>query len=745
MIRMVIRSRRLPLIAGLIAILLLAACAQNSQESVTPGSGTQSGDPDVQIALLVGGSPQPVTSGTTVGPNPTFRVTVSDPTLSGVRSITYQFNDGEVTSFELSSGGTATIAPLVALTGASGSLVVNVETNAGRSSTRQVTFNVDSVAPAITSLRFDGTELVSGSIPAVLLTADSGAGVQLDVTATDSGPFASTASIIVEVDGEIVASAVGSLSTLLSGTDFEQGSHSARVYAVDQAGNVSRLYSFIIAVNEPGQIVPPSVAIAAPSEGSVYPQGANIEVVVNSLAGSDEIASVHVAANGIELSSTDRNIFTGVVPSTAGDYTLIAWAVGRDGGRSENVTREIVVSDAAPSVSIESPSDMQTYFPGEQILVSLDIQDAGGGIGDIDVALNGNAPVGNTGHIYEFVAPAASGTYPLEVAVSSLSGDQVTLIQQRVVVELREAPVVTITSPLEGHVYGPNQEITVDIDVQPVNGGGIDEDTVSVTLNGVAMTPVGDSNRTFTAVFPAVAPDSYSRFEIRATASNADGSRRSSPVTRGVFVDAQPPVVRVVTPSFGSSVPTNGIEIEVEAEDHHSGVNEIVIEISQSDVNNWVVVGNLNSPGRITWNGQQGGYLVRSTAYDEVGNRGVSSTVIFYANPAEADLTILDAGLSLIQPAGNAVQIAANTPMELIFLAATSTPDRDYEFRLGVDPIDSLNSSEPDPTDTMYDRFTWTAPADPGEYILWAWHTPDEANEPNEKAFVALIIEVIEP
>src|SRR5690554_3756721 len=102
MIRMVIRSRRLPLIAGLIAILVLAACAQNSQESVTPGSGTQSGDPDVQIALLVGGSPQPVTSGTTVGPNPTFRVTVSDPTLSGVRSITYQFNDGEVTSFELS-------------------------------------------------------------------------------------------------------------------------------------------------------------------------------------------------------------------------------------------------------------------------------------------------------------------------------------------------------------------------------------------------------------------------------------------------------------------------------------------------------------------------------------------------------------------------------------------------------------------------------------------------------------------
>lgn len=576
MSRFRIRSNTLVSLIAVVGILILAACS--NQGDPTDGR-TQNGDaPQVAISLLVGGAPQPMGPDATqvAGPQSQFLIEVRD--RSGTQRVTYSFNGGEQRNLVLDAAGRATIEPAAPLTGSRGSLAVSVTNNHGRSITETVSFNIDSVPPVISSIILDGVERVSSGMPTVQLGSGSTGGAVLEVTAADSGAFASNVRIMLVIGEDVVTTGIGRLNYVLTGASLSEGVHRARIFAVDDAGNVSTNFDFQVSVVALEELVAPVITIASPADNAIVRAGADYAVVVNVTRGSAEVASVHVELEDTALSSLDNRRFTGTAPSQAGDYVLQAWAVGSDGETSEVVTQTLQVSDDEPLLTITNPgTDNQQYAPGATVHASLSVFNGGGGIGAVTMTLNGARPAAVSGYNYEFIAPADSGSYDLVATASSASGQSISRQVRTIEVVEEAAPAVSILSPGEGSVIRAGAVMEVLLSVQNT-GSGIDYDSIEVSVGGDALVQSASDPLRFTGAAPATAGPAMI---IARAASAGAAPQTSQPAMVQVTVSDDAPGLLITAPSAGSQfAPGSIVRATLVVTDAGGGVDESSIAMS---------------------------------------------------------------------------------------------------------------------------------------------------------------------
>ena len=265
----------------------------------------------------------------------------------------------------------------------------------------------------------------------------------------------------------------------------------------------------------PPDTTPPTIDLRSPVDGARVPQGASV-VVDFSCAdeGGSELASCQgTTPDGASLDT-----------STLGEKSVTV--VARDGaGNETTATHTItVVDEAAPQVTLDSPSDGAVYTQGEEVLADYSCADEPNG--------SGLATCSGTVADGEAVDTDALGEHTFTVEASDNAGNTTSRSATYTVVD-RAAPSISISTPANGASYALGAHVVADYScADEANGSGLA--TCSGTVaDGAPVNTASVGEKTFTV-----------------QATDAAGNSASKSVKYNV-VDSAPPAITLTSPADG--------------------------------------------------------------------------------------------------------------------------------------------------------------------------------------------------
>lgn len=180
----------------------------------------------------------------------------------------------------------------------------------------------------------------------------------------------------------------------------------------------------------------PTVSITSPSNGQNFNPGSTVTV---SLATSDSDGSVvfhQIYVNGV-LVDTDGANFTPhyITNAAAGNYTVRAFVRDNDGNSAETTTQFSVGGDNppppppgdggnnAPTVTITSPSNGQSFSPGSTVTVALNANDSDGSVVFHQIFVNGTlVDTDGANFTPHFINNVSAGNYTVRAFVRDNDG-----------------------------------------------------------------------------------------------------------------------------------------------------------------------------------------------------------------------------------------------------------------------------------------------------------------------------------
>jgi hypothetical protein len=284
------------------------------------------------------------------------------------------------------TGGAATMAFNT------GTALVSSTTNAdilgSLTATGGGTYTVDTAPPT-----------VSVTAPANNSTVALGTTPTLSATATD----ASSAVTKVEfyVDGALFNTDTTSPYSATWTTGVTAGAHTIQAKAYDTFNNVAT--SSLVNVTVADQTAP-TVALTAPATGS-FVSGATVAVTANS---SDNVGVVGVQfkLDGVNLGTEDTTSPYSTTWNTSGAtnaaHTLTAVARDAAGNTTTSTSVSTTVDNAAPTVSITSPTNFATVFGTVAVNATATDNTGGSGISKVEFYVDGTLSSTDTTSPYSF-------------------------------------------------------------------------------------------------------------------------------------------------------------------------------------------------------------------------------------------------------------------------------------------------------------------------------------------------------
>lgn len=217
----------------------------------------------------------------------------------------------------------------------------------------QVDLAVLNVAPAA---------LISGSA-----SVAQGSSYALAASATDAGSLDTISWSIDWGDGQHGTASGANPS--LSHTYSSVGIYTIHAIASDNDGGASAAAIQVVTVTN----VPPAASIvgsASASEGSVY----TLNLTATDPGANDVISWIINWGDGSSSSTSGRSLTFDHTYGDNGDYTISAVASDANGGASPAATRQVSVSNVAPTLTIQTPDDA---VQGTQVSISLGSSDPG--------------------------------------------------------------------------------------------------------------------------------------------------------------------------------------------------------------------------------------------------------------------------------------------------------------------------------------------------------------------------------
>ena len=243
-----------------------------------------------------------------------------------------------------------------------------------------------------------------------------------------------------------------------------------------------------------------------------------------------------VTVNGVQATVTNNTSYSASVPlSTQGNNLLTVIATDA-GGRTSQVTRNVIFDNQAPALTVTAPTD-NSATRNATIAVTGSFTDATA----VTVRTNGTA-LTVTGSTFNGTVALAMGANVLTTTATDAGGNATSVVRN--VARDTLAPVLTVSAPSEG--------ATIGSDSVTVSGTVTDQTAVTVRTNGVSLTVTGT---TFSGKVAVAAGANL----LTTVATDAAGN--ATTVVRHVTGDNSPPALTVSAPTEGTITKLDSIAV----------------------------------------------------------------------------------------------------------------------------------------------------------------------------------------
>ncbi|MEC7609472.1 MAG: Ig-like domain-containing protein, partial [Verrucomicrobiota bacterium] len=267
-----------------------------------------------------------------------------------------------------------------------------------------------------------------GAVQVPTSTVTLGNTVTLSVTA---GDIDGTITSVNFYNGDVLLGA-GTLSignTYTSDwTPSVEGGYSLTATGVDNTGLIkeSDTLTQIIVIEEDGISPTIDFNIISTNDSSRYVTGSQLSISVyadDPDGDNGELTTVlYINGEQLSLSSDGSAVY---IPSTRGDYNVVAIAIDADGNTTTTSSYFAVESFAIlPIVAISEPTNKQVYYLGDEILVRAKVDAPGKSIASVFLSQSGKLVErkgGNAGvdGFYEFTVAAESADTNIPIRVGA--------------------------------------------------------------------------------------------------------------------------------------------------------------------------------------------------------------------------------------------------------------------------------------------------------------------------------------
>jgi hypothetical protein len=215
---------------------------------------------------------------------------------------------------------------------------------------------------------------------------------------------------------------------------------------------------------------PPTVAITSPTSGASFIAPATITIQADASDSDGSVTNVQFFDGVTSLGNVSSSPYNLTVSLAVGPHTLLAVATDNSGGTTASlVTVTVTANNAAPTVTITSPTNGSSFIAPATITIQADASDSDGSVTNVQF-FDGITSLGNVSSSpYNLAVSLAVGLHPLIVIASDNRG-ATTASLVTVTVTTNSPPTVTITSPTNGASFIAPATITIQADASDSDG-----------------------------------------------------------------------------------------------------------------------------------------------------------------------------------------------------------------------------------------------------------------------------------
>ncbi len=418
------------------------------------------------------------------------------------------------------------------------------------------------------------------------------------------------------------------------------GSYQLTAIATDNLGAKATSAPVSITVN-----APPTVALTAPANQSVFQPGGVITLTANAADTDGTIQKVEFFSDGTKLGEKTSAPYSFTWNGAAnGPHALTAKATDNHGAQAVSAAINIRVN-AAPAATMTAPANGSVVQAGSVIPLTANASDSDGTITKLEFYAGAIKVGEDTTAPYQFNwSNAAAGHYSLTARAIDNDGAQGT--STPINLTINAPPAVGITAPTAAQVFNPGAPISITANPSDSDG------TVTTVEFFSGATKIGESGAApWTISWPAPAPGSY---QLSAVATDDAGAHTTSTVV-SIRINT-PPAVTITAPADQAVVqPGSSIPLTVNATDSDGTITKVEFFAGSTKLGESV-----SAPFNFAWsNAISGGYTITAKATDNDAAFTTSAPIHLRVNalPAVAFTTPAQ-GASF--RAGDAIPITAN-------------------------------------------------------------------------------------
>lgn len=319
-------------------------------------------------------------------------------------------------------------------------------------------------------------EMQPNLVPTVAITAPANGSIYLapatvTVTVEANDPEGQLARVDLYRGGTLVGTANTSPASFPF-SDLPVGTHTFVARALDGAGQTAESAPVTIEVR-PNQV--PTVAITAPTDGTVFVIPATVQITVQASDPEGQLARIELYRGGVLVGEADASPASFTFSDLpAGAHVFVAKAVDAAGGTGESapVTLQLRPPDLPPVVTITAPANASSFEVPATVLVTVEATDAEGQLTRIELYRDGALVGTQTASPASFpVSDLPVGTYTFVARAMDAAGGVGESVP--VTIQMRPAnqlPVVTITAPTNGSRFVVPATVTFSVQASDPEG-----------------------------------------------------------------------------------------------------------------------------------------------------------------------------------------------------------------------------------------------------------------------------------
>jgi hypothetical protein len=228
---------------------------------------------------------------------------------------------------------------------------------------------------------------------------------------------------------------------------------------------------------------PPTVALTSPADGARVKQGARLEVHFSC-----------ADSGGSGLASCVGSLAEGALVDTSklGPVSVTVTALDNAGNQTVVTNTVTIVDETKPTINLTTPAAGAVYEMGEHVVADYSCADEPNGSG-LDTC-EGSVANGAT------VNTESLGEKSITVNASDKAGNTASKTVKYTVVDATP-PSITVTTPVDGAVYGVGEQVSADYScADEPNGSGLDKCDGSVAKGATVDTgSIGEKSFTVNA------------------------------------------------------------------------------------------------------------------------------------------------------------------------------------------------------------------------------------------------------